>query len=197
MRFLLPLVPLLCIPALWVWIEARRLPLLPGLTFFAVMFAAAGSGAVVAAARAPSKFPVAVGREGRQNYLQRHEPTYEAAIWANALTAPNARILSQDHRAYYFNATVTRENIYRRQTDYARQISSPDELACYLQAAGFTHLLLAESLNDRGIRYNNTLSRLADASLASAAKNSLDVLIDYQFKDPDGAVRRYRLVALR
>ena len=196
-RFLLPLVPLLCVPVLWVWIEARRLPLLPGLMFLAVMFAAAGCGAVAAAARAPSKVPVAVGWEGRQKYLQRHEPTFEAASWANALTAPEVRILSQDHRAYYFNAPVTRENIYRRRTDYARQISSPGELALHLKAAGFTHVLLAESLNDRGIRYNTTLSGLADASLASAAKNSLDVLIDYQFKDPDGAVRRYRLVALR
>ncbi len=196
-RFLLPLAPLLCVPVLWVWIEARRLPRLPAAAFCAVMLAVVGCGVFVAAARAPAKVAVAIGMEDREEYLRRHEPTYEAASWANALLAPNVHILSQEHRAFYFNVRMTRENIYRRQTDYAEKLSSPVELSRQLRAAGFTHLLLAESLNESGIHYNDALSRLADASLASAAARLFDVLTDYQFEDRDGAVRRYRLVALR
>ncbi len=196
-RFLFPLAPLLCVPVLWVWIEARRLPRLPGAIFVAVSAAMLCSAAGVAAARGTDKAAVVLGVEGRQEYLQRHEPTYLAAAWANAALPPNAHILSQEHRAFYFNSRVTRENIYRRRTGYDRRLSSPAALGRQLREAGFTHLLLAESLNDSGVRYNDSLSRMAVAALSSGKVASLEVLTDYRFEDRDGAVRRYRLIALR
>ncbi|HVW36989.1 MAG TPA: hypothetical protein VHB99_06775, partial [Pirellulales bacterium] len=128
-------------------------------------------------------------------YLHRREPTYAAARIANALLPPDARILSQEHRAFYIDARITRENIYRRRSGYDRGVDSPVELCNRLRADGFTHLLLAESLNDAGIRYNGTLARLA--AVGSRPNAAFDVLADYQFQDDDDAIRRYRLVALK
>ena len=66
-----------------------------------------------------------------------------------------------------------------------------------LRDAGFTHLLLAENVGDRGIQYDPTLSRLAEAQWESEAGESLVKLAEYRFPDVDGAIRRYRLMALR
>jgi len=195
-RFLLPLAPLLCVPVVWVWIESRRLPRAPATIVALVSTAIVACGAAVSAARCTNRLAVALGWENRGQYLQRHEPTFQAARWANALLPPEARILSQEHRAFYFHARLTRENIYRRQTDYDRGISTPDDLARRLRADGFTHLLLAESLNDSGVHYNDTLSRLANLA-PPGAESPFEVLTDYEFSDGDEAVRRYRLVALK
>lgn len=196
-RFLLPLAPLLCIPAVWVWIEMRRLPTAPAAIAALVSVAMACAGPAAAAMRCRDCLGAAGGWESREAYLHRREPTYAAACVANALLGPQAQILSQEQRAFYFGARVTRENIYRRRTGYDRGIESPEQLRDRLRAAGFTHLLLAESLNDAGIRYNGTLSRLADIPAAPRPGAPFDVLVDYQFKDADQAVRRYRLVALK
>ncbi|HUY87578.1 MAG TPA: phospholipid carrier-dependent glycosyltransferase [Pirellulales bacterium] len=196
-RFLLPLAPLLCVPVVWVWIEMRRLPAAPAAIATVLSIAIACVGPAAAAARSRDCLSVACGLESREDYLHRREPTYAAACAANALLGPQAHILSQEQRAFYINARVTRENIYRRRTGYDRQIASPDELSRTLRAAGFTHLLLAESSGGAGIRYNGTLSRLADIPATPQPDAPFDVLVDYQFQDDDQAVRRYRLVALK
>ena len=92
-------------------------------------------------------------------------------------------------------AWVACENVYHRHSQYDRRLASPGELGRALRAAGFTHLLLAESLGD-GIHYNPTLSRLADAALATG-NECLECMLEYTFEDADGAMRRYRLMALR
>ena len=66
-----------------------------------------------------------------------------------------------------------------------------------LLRAGFTHVLLAENVTDRGIQYDRTLARLAEAQWSTPAADSLITLADYRFPDADGGVRRYRLVMLR
>ena len=196
-RFLLPLAPLLCAPVVWVWIEMRRMPVGPAVIVALVSLAIACIGASAAVKRCRDCLAVACGLESRESYLHRREPTYAAARIANALLPPDARILSQEHRAFYINARVTRENIYRRRTGYDRGIESPEQLCNRLLAAGFTHLLLAESLNDAGIRYNDTLVRLAAVGSRKQSNAAFDVLADYRFQDDDDAIRRYRLVALK
>ena len=110
---------------------------------------------------------------------------------------PNAHVLTQDYRAFYFQCKVTRENLYRRRTGYDAQINAPTDFSRQLRDAGFTHLLLAENVGQRGIQYDPTLTRLAEAQWATEAGDSLVRLAEYQFPDADGAIRRYRLVALR
>lgn len=196
-RFLLPLAPLSCVPVVWVWIEARRLPAAPRAIVALVSIAIVAAGAAAAALRCRECLAVACGLESRENYLDRREPTYAAARIAGALLPPGARILSQEQRAFYINARVTRENVYRRRTGYDRGVETPDELGRRLRAAGFTHLLLAESLVGAGIHYNGTLARLAAIPFPSPSDGPFEVLADYQFEDGDETIRRYRLVALK
>jgi hypothetical protein len=194
-RFLLPLLPLLATAAVWVWSEAKRLPVGPRRCLAAATALMLVASAAAAPLRVRDKLPVACGVESRDDYLSRREPTYPAASLANALATPGMRLLSQEHRAFYFDAPVIRESIYRRRTGYDRLLSA-DDLSTRLRQAGFTHLLLAESLAASGIRYNDTLSRLADAAL-SRGDGKLECLMEYRAADADGAVRRYRLMALR
>ena len=196
-RFLYPAVPPLCVAAVWVWIEMRRFPAsarrVAAASFTVVLIAMAA----VPLVRARKHLAVAVGIEDREHYLVREEPTYRAAAVANVLLGPDDHILSQDYRAFYFDRRVTRENVYRRRTRYDEDVCEPLELGHRLRRAGFTHLLLAETVAGEGIQYDSTLSRLADAQLSTRATDDLCKLTEYLFEDSDGAVRRYRLVELR
>lgn len=194
LRFLLPVVPLLAIAAAWVWIELWRFPRLPR-----CVTAAACAGMLLAQAAIPvlrcrQHLPVALGLESRDQYLARTEPTYAVAQAANHMLPADARLLSQEYRAFYFDCQVTRESIFRRREAYDQQLAHPGELSRVLRAAGFSHLLLAESTGG-GIRYRGGLRRLADQQ--SADSSPLTCLFECRFADSDGATRRYRLMELR
>jgi hypothetical protein len=196
-RFLYPLLPLLCVPLVWVWREFRRLPKGPRWIAAGVMGALLCFGALIPLYRCRAHWAVACGWESKEQFLLRKEPSYAAASLANDLLGSDAHVLSQEHRAFYFQCRVTRENIYRRRTHYEQALESPAELSQQLRAAGFTHLLLAESENNRGIQYEATLSRLVAEQIAEGGEASLSCLGDYRYEDSDGAVRRYRLMMLR
>lgn len=195
-RFLLPLVPLACVAVVWVWMECRRLPAWPRRFVALAMAALLLFNVAVCLRRARDKAAVALGWETRDSYLSRCEPTYAIALWANALD-PRMRLLSVEQRTFYFAGRATRESLYRRRTGYDRRLASPRDLSLRLRNDGFTHLLLAESDDSSGIRYNSTLSRLVDRAIEADGGASLESLAQHQFEDADGAVRRYRLFALR
>ncbi len=195
-RFLLPIVPLGAVGVAWCWIEMRRFPWAPrlaaGLTFALILAASSG----LALARCQERAAVALGFCSRAAYLEENEPTWRAAAALNQTMAPGDHLLSEDVRAYYFNCRVTRDIVYRRRVPYDRQLTQPAQLSRLLRKAGFTHLLLVENLNGRGIVFDSTLSRLADAQWKTPAGQSLMKLADYRFQDSDGALRHYRLVRL-
>ena len=196
-RFLFPLVPLLSVVVVWVWIEIRRFPALPRWAVVAAFAGILAAYTLVPLARCRGELPVACGMQSREDYLSRHEPTYFAARVAGGRLGQDAHLLSQDYRAFYFPCRVTRENVYRRRTHYDRTIGDPAELSRTLRQAGFTHLLLVENLADRGAQYDPTLSQLVAAAETAGSSDSLPRLAEYQFRDVDGGVRRYRLVMLR
>ncbi|HEV3023624.1 MAG TPA: hypothetical protein VGX76_14215 [Pirellulales bacterium] len=195
-RFLLPLVPLLAVPVVWVWMEWPRLPRVPARLAAALTIGILVVQSALGAGRARGRVAVCLGLETRDDYLLRHEPTYRAAIWTNALLHPNARILSQEQRAFYFNVRMTRENIYRRRTGYDRQVTSAWDLSRRLAEDGFTHLLLAEASEDSEVHYNPTLSRLAGADRVGVSQGPFDSLTEYDFRCNDGTHRHYRLLKL-
>jgi len=184
------------VPIVWVWIEMRRLPRVPACRAAALPIGVLAFHPEMAAALARACWALCVGLESRDDYLLRREPSYRAAAWANALLDPGVRILSQEQRAFYFNARVARENVYRRRTGYDRHINSAAELARHLAGDGFTHLLLAETMHGSGIHYNHTLSKLADLDQAGMDPSPFRCLTEYRFTSDDGTVRRYRLMKL-
>jgi hypothetical protein len=147
--------------------------------------------------RCHDRLAVACDWESREHYLARCEPTWQAADLLNHLAQPGDRVLSQDHRAFYFNCPFTREDLYRRRTGYDKQITDPLKFSQHLRILGFTYLLLADNDCSEGVRYDPTLSQLADAQWDTGGEDALHVLSDYEFQDVDGGVRHYRLVMLK
>lgn len=194
-RFLYPIAPLLAPAVIWFWMELRRLPRMPRLAAGCVFAGVALVGTLAALNRARPHLSVVLGWQDREAYLMEHEPSYTAAVVANRLLRDGDRILSQDHRTFYFDVPVTRENIFRRATLYDQHLEHPAQLADALKQQGFTHLVLAEATGS-GVRYNNRLSDLVAAARAVDPADWQD-LVDYEFLDADGALRRYRLVELR
>ncbi len=197
LRWLYPIVPPMAVVSVWVWIALRRFPR-SARVVVAALFAAMVLGySAVGAHRSFGRWAVASGVEDREDYLFRQEPTYRAAAVVNAVPAPEHRLLSQDSRTFYFDCPVTRECVYRRQHGYEAQIAKATDLSRRLRDAGFTHLLLAETVAGAALPYETTLSRLADAQWASDAADELFMLTEYRHDEADGTVRRYRLVLLR
>jgi hypothetical protein len=194
-RFLYPIAPLLAAAAVWFWMELRRWPARPRGAAACVFAGVALLGTLVSLNRSWPRVEVAIGRQTREAFLLQHEPTYAAALAANRALNGQSRILSQEYRTFYFNAPVTRETVFRRGTRYEEHIEHPADLAGMLRDFGFTHVLLAEAAGP-GIRYNSRLSTLVEAARAEepwAWQN----LADYEFRDIDGSLRRYQLVALQ
>ncbi len=195
-RFLLPVVPMLSVAVVWVWIEVGRFPPLPRVVVGCLFGGVLVAFSIVALARCRDQLPVALAFESRDDYLSRSEPTWRAARLSNLIFGPKDHLLTQDYRAFYFDCRVTRESLYRRRVAYDRSVTDPRDFSRTLTEAGFTHVLLAENLNDQGIQYDPTLSRLTDAQLRENEADSMLQLGEYQFPDADGGLRRYRLVML-
>ncbi|MEK6236512.1 MAG: hypothetical protein N2C14_17535, partial [Planctomycetales bacterium] len=191
-RVLVPIAPALAVLVAWVASESRRMRPLAGLLARGTLASLLMLGVLIAGRRAARKLPVATGWESRDAYLVQHEPTHVIAQAVSRLTPSDARILSQEQRAFYFDRAVVRELIYRRKTDYHRQANVP--LATQLARAGFTHLLLAESTSPEGPPYDPTLSDLVRDALRGGSACGLRTIHEEDFTDPRGTTRRYRLV---
>ena len=179
-------IPPASLAATWVWMEMRRLPRQSrcmSAAAFAVMLVCLTAVPLV---RLRAVLPVAVGLEDREQYLVDREPAYSAAAVANQMLRPDAHILSQEERTFYFDRRVTPEAAMLDGDGPAA--AEPAELVQNLRKAGVTHLLLAENVADGKASSDSPLNRLGD---------KLQTLTDYRHRACDGTVRRYRLMTLR
>lgn len=195
-RFLLPIVPILAVAVAAIWRDMRSWPRAPkwiavAATFGIVLFLAA-----IPVARLRHTSTALLDRDTFATYLQRHEPTYAVAQWTNENLSAESRILSQEQRAFYFDAPVTRESLYRRRTQYHLAAAKPDFWP-KLKADGFSHLLTADSTGSPVAGYDATLSLLADAAAEADAPAAPNVVRQWVHTDADGVARRYRLWELR
>jgi hypothetical protein len=184
-RLLFPAIPVLSLGAVWVWIEIVRFPRLAQRIAAAALAVAIASSIALSLLRLPDALAVALGLEERDEYLLRHEPTFVAATIANHALRSDARLLSQERQAFYFDCPVTWEPSLG--TTIPDETLSVPETVERLRRAGFTHLLLAETAAEpRPV--TSSLRRVGDARPS---------LTDYSFRTADGSVRHYRLVMLR
>ena len=196
-RFIFPLVPPLSVVVAGVlalisaWgVRPRRIATCCCAAVALLLFA-------VPVARMRDQAAVALGIESRESFLVRREPTAKAAEWANAQLPPDAHLLSQEQRAFYFDARLTRERIYRRTHDYrARAAIEGTTLGETLLMQGFTHLLLAEGEGSNPASYDDTLSRAVERELREHPQRAPVLLAEFH-STADGLGRRYRLLSLR
>lgn len=193
-RFLLPIIPIGAIAIVWVFAEMVRFPAAARWAGTALVCAILVAYSAVAVARSRDQLAVATGLQSRDEYLGEVEPTWEASAASNASFGQQGHLLSLDYRAYYFDCPVTREKVYRRHTGYDLHIECPEQLAPFLHAAGFTHLLLVENVKEDGVQFDPVLPRLVADSRAARGKEAFPVLWEYTFDDRDGGRRQYQLV---
>ena len=188
MRFVLIGVGPLAVAVAWLaktWWERRSTP---GRILVAVLVLALGFEASLALARARHGLGVVVGRETGSSYLTRREPTFRVARWVDGHLPPEARIVGQDHRGYYFPRDYTMELAHRRRTGLGTRGESAAEVVSRLREAGFTHVLLAPPIPESAVEFDPTLGRLLAPWLAGRSP-----LYRAEIADPDGVVRRYEI----
>ena len=188
MRFVLIGVGPLAVAVAWLastWWERRSTP---GRILVAVLVLALGFEASLALARSRHGLGVVVGRESESSYLTRREPTFRVARWVDGHLPPEARIVGQDHRGYYFPRDYTMELAHRRRTGLGTRGESPAEVVSRLREAGFTHVLLAPPIPESAVEFDPTLGRLLAPWLAGRSP-----LYRAEIADPDGVVRRYEI----
>jgi len=190
-RFFYPLIPLLAIPVAWVWCESQRFRPTYARVVSTVVILVLLASSLITVRRARETWPVALGWESRIAYLCRREPTFVTAQIANRLLPSGSRILSQELRAFYFQAEVVREVVFRRRTDYACERKSGDWLK-RVRESGFSHLLLATSDPGSPLEYDRTLLHLVEQKNCSEFRE----IFSDRAVDADGLVRHYRLLEL-
>jgi hypothetical protein len=188
LRFLLPMVPMLAIASVAVVCALKELHrpafliaggCVSGLLLFQTL---------IVVKRARPCAAVALGRESREDYLRRHEPSYAVAEFVNANLPLDCRVISQDYRGLYFEPQFVREAALRRRVPY---VERRDELAQFLAASGFTHVLLVEAHNAETAVYDQGF-----AERLGLAVERLPLVMESHFEGPGGDRRDYRLFEL-
>ena len=143
-RLLWPILPMLAPAVVWVWSQMGRVDRTPRWVAGLSMAICLLIPVVLPGRQLRSHLPVALGLETRQEFLYRSLPGYPAAALANLLLSPDAKILSEDERTFYFDPVVVPEGLYRHTSRYDQKVRTPAELVHRLRQDGFTHLLLVE-----------------------------------------------------
>jgi len=201
LRFLLPVVPVFAAAAALAGRHIASLPTAPRIVAAAAVSLVVVFQTAVPVARLRHTLSTFAGWETGEAYLARYEPTFVAAAWINEHLPPEAVILSQEQRAFYLTPHVTRESVFRRRVRYD-EASEVDGLAvaglnaAALRRQGITHLLAAEAEGSPTARFDATLSRLIDASVASQRVDAPTLVNQWRHRDPAGDVRHYRLYSL-
>lgn len=131
---------------------------------------------------------VVAGLVSPHQWLESHEPTAKLRDWTSANLPPEARLVGQDHRAFYWPRRFTMEKAHRRRTGLLQITKSPEETIDRLRTAGFTHLVLAEPDPVDAVEFDIDLSERLAPWIARKSP-----LIDMTLPEIDGYVRRYRI----
>jgi hypothetical protein len=191
MRFVLIAVGPMSVGVAWLastWWNRRGVAgrLLIGLLLVAMAFEA-----TLAVARARHGWKVVLGRESADAFLARREPTFAVGRWMAANLPEEARVVGQDHRAFYLPRPYSMELAHRRRTGLGKHGESAEDVVDGLRKAGFTHVLLCPPVPENAVEFDPTLGRLLAPWLAEARP-----LYREDLGDADGVVRRYAIYAL-
>lgn len=191
MRFVLAATGPMAVGVAWLaatwWDRASR----PGRALVGLLVLALGFEASLGVARARHGLSVVLGRESAESYLARREPTSVVGQWVGANLPPSARLVGQDHRAFYFPRPYTMELAHRRRTGLGRHGEDASVVVAHLRDEGFTHVLLAPPVPEDAVEFDPTLGRLLAPWLAGRTPAYREDL-----GDADGVVRRYAIYDL-
>jgi hypothetical protein len=190
-RFSLTALGPLAVGVAWVaaWAARRRKPLERSLLASLLLILAGES--VWAVARARHGIGVVLGWETAEAYLSRREPTFDVARWIDRQLPPDARLIGQEHRGYYFPRPYISERRYRLKTGVGALEEPPESIIARYRADGFTHLLMSPPIPESSAQFDPLLTRRLEPWLARASP-----LFEREITDPDGVIRRYAIYDL-
>jgi hypothetical protein len=170
------------------WWDRRTVP---ARLVVALLLATLGFESGVALVRSRHALPVVLGWESPSEYLARREPTYQVGRWAQANLPAEARLIGQDHRAFYIPRDYTMELAHRRRTGLGCRGETAGEIVRKLRASGFTHLMLCPPLPEAAVEFDATLGRLLAPWLGPRTP-----VFRRDIVDADGVTRRYSIYDL-
>ncbi len=191
MRFVLIAIGPLSVAVAWLaqtWWERRTAP---ARVLLGVLIIALGFEASLAVARVRHGLNVVIGRQSVEHYLDQREPTYRVGRWVDANLPRSARIIGQDHRAFYIPRPYAMELAHRRRTHLLEKKEPPDAVVARLERDGFTHLLLCPPVPENAVEFDPALGRVLAPWLALRAP-----IFREDITDGDGVVRSYAIYRL-
>ncbi len=141
--------------------------------------------------RARHGLGVLTGRESADEYLARREPTHRVGSWMRDHLPPNARLIGQEQRGYYFPRPYTIERRHRLATGVGIPGQDPARIIESYRSEGFTHLLMCPPVPESAAFFDPALSRALEGHLASRVP-----LFQEEITDPEGVTRRYAIYEL-
>ncbi len=193
LRFLLPALPFFCIAAAAVLngLSERGKEMRFAARGMFLTFVGIHLG--IAAFHLRDEAKVAFGMERRGDYLLRREPSYEAAKYLNERFGNRGKVLSMEHRAFYFDGEAVRERAYRRLSRYDLDFAGRErELYEKLVSEGFTHLLILKSPFTEPVPFIDEFIRKSGID-----RKWENPVYQYRFRDSDsGGERSYSLYQL-
>jgi hypothetical protein len=188
LRFLLPIVGVLSVAVVAVVRGLRARYLTAHRACIACLACLLSFQTLIVLKRARPSLAVAWGFESRESFLERHEPSYKVARFANAKLPRGSRLISQDYRGLYFEVDFVREAALHRYWPYDER---GGDLVGSLVAFGFTHVLLVAAHNPDTAVYD-----AAFAERLGSAVDRLHLLLASHFEGPGGDRRDYWLYEL-
>ena len=142
-------------------------------------------------ARVKTSAMILAGLYSKESWLTSHEPTAWLRTWTNLHLPPDATIIGQDHRGFYWPRLYTMEKAHRRRLGIESTNINSDMMITHLRKSGFTHLLMAEPIPLNAVEFDPALSIIL-AQWLKENKPMIDVILN----ENDGYQRRYRLFSL-
>jgi hypothetical protein len=170
--------------ATWAQSNSRKLA---GISLGCICLMAASLGAFDLA-RVKTGALILASQVSPHDWLESNEPTAKLRAWTALNLPPDARLIGQDHRGYYWPRRFTMEKAHRRRTGLLNEAKSPDEVISRLRSAGFSHLVMAEPDPVDAVEFDIDLSERLAPWLARTQP-----MIDVTLPEIDGYVRRYRI----
>jgi hypothetical protein len=124
-------------------------------------------------------------------WLIENEPTVQIGHWVDANLPKEAKLIGQDHRAFYWPRPFTMEKAHRRRLALLEAKPISNEVIQHFMDSGFTHLVLAEPMPIEAVEFDPALSLHLESWIASHQP-----ILDTTVQEHDGFARRYRIFAL-
>jgi hypothetical protein len=142
--------------------------------------------------RARHGIGVVMGMERADDYLSRREPTYRVGRWMSEHLPPDARVIGQEQRGFYFPRPYTIERRHRLVTGVGIPGQVPQEVIDAYLREGHTHLLMCPPVPESAAYFDPALSRALETWLASRSP-----CFEREISDPEGITRRYAIYEFR